>query len=108
MRVFSRAAIAVAASLGFLFVGTAVAQEDPGASDPMLPYVTEEECVANGGVWTWDFCVDPDKVAPEDLYSGWDADGPAPAAPAPAAPAPAAPATVQSAPATQSQPQFTG
>jgi len=91
-----RAAIAIVAALAFLFAGTAVAQDQ--SDDPMLPYYTREECEANGGVWTWDFCVDPEKVPAENLYSGWDPDETAPAAPA----------TAQPAPSTPGQPQFTG
>ena len=91
MRHLYRAAITVVAAVGLLLAGTAVAQEP--SDNPMLPYPTQEECEANGGVWTWDFCVDPEKVLERNSDSGRE---------------PAAPATAQPAPATQGQPQFTG
>lgn len=92
MKNLSRTLIAVVAALGLLFAGTAVAQDQPDSN--LLPYYTQEECEANGGVWsTWDFCVDPEKVT---LNEGEQR------------PVPPAPAESPPAPATQSRPGYTG
>lgn len=92
-----RAVTAIVVALGLLFfVGTAVAQDESVPSNPMLPYVTQEECEANGGVWAFDFCVDPEKVEERNA-------GQAPAAPAEAVPAPTQPGA-----ASRSQPAYTG
>lgn len=86
------------AALGLLFVGTAVAQDQPTPGDQFLPYPTQEECEANGGLWAFDSCVDPEKIP---VQTDGDSATQAPAAPSPAAPA-------QAGPATPSQPQYTG
>ena len=80
----SRTAVAVVVAVGLLFVGTAVAQDQP-PDNPMLPYATQEECEANGGAWRLDFCVDP--VTVQERSSGQAA----PEAPAPAESVPAQP-----------------
>ena len=90
--------IAAVAALGILFVGTAVAQDDPSSSSPLLPYPTQEECEANGGTWEWDFCVDP--VKREELNSQQP-----PAAPAPTV---ATPPATQAEVASDLQPRYTG
>ena len=103
MKRLSRTLIAVVAALGLLFVGTAVAQDDASDLGNLLPYYTQEECEANGGVWTWGFCVDPEKVIAGggDPYAGYD--------PGTQTPATQAPATaVEAGSASASQPQYTG